>query len=468
MLALWMRQIVQDSAAASPKSILMRSGVNSFPQRWAKLIAAILLTLYQAVIAAAAQPDEKPAGFESRPRQSILRFADICSLVAADNENLKAKQYLRLSAQEGIEPAGAWDDPMLMAGVQNLPTSLDFGADMMTMTMIGLSVDLPYSGYKGLQRQAAAVEEKSARNDIVLTENQLYAAALTAYVDVYTRQVTINYLREERNLANQAWQSVKAKYIAAAASAADLAAAEAEIGRLDSDILSAEQEYREALAELYSLCGKTPPNPPPQIRPPKFNFSQEPLEVLLENARNYPAYTKLNMESEKYSLLARAAKRMRWPMISLSGYYGIRQANEMEKPSDLIGFQVSLSLPVFSGRRQSSMAAAEEAQRKASEARATQLWQETRNRLESLAERIRRLSEAKEIYANRVIPADSLALNSAMTGFVNGTISFVELAAHLRNVYRDLTALARFDYEIARSYAELSLYTGARWQNINE
>ena len=452
----------------SHKSILTRPGEHSFFRRWAKLITAILLTSYQAVIATAAQPGKNPVGHKVQATQNILRFADVCSLVSANNDNLKAMRYLQLSAQRSVGPAGAWDDPMLMAGVQNLPTSLDFGADMMTMTMFGLSVNLPYSGYKGLQRKAAIVEEKLARNDVVMTENQLYAAALTAYVDVYTRQVALYYLREERNLADKALQSIKAKYITAAAGATDLAAAEAEIGRLDSDILSAEQEHREAVAELYALCGQTPPNPTPEIRHPEFDFSFEPLEVLLENARNYPAYARLNMESEKYSLLAGAAKRMRWPMISLSGYYGIRQANEVENPIDMIGFQVSLSLPVFSGRRQGSIAVADEALRIASEARANQLWQETRNRLESLTERIRRLNEAKEIYANRVIPADSLALNSAMVGFVNGTISFVELTAQLRNIYRDLTALARFDYEIARAYAELSVYTGARWRNIKE
>ncbi len=445
----------------------MRPPVNLLFLPWTKLGLAVLIGLCQADFVAA-QSERFPAESDHQSTRNVLRFAEICSLVTANNENLKAARYFQISAQKAVGPAGAWNDPMLMAGVQNLPTSLDFGADMMTMTMIGLSIDLPYSGYKGLQRKAASVDVELARNNIVMTENQLHAAVLTAYAEAYMRQVELKYLREQKNIADKARQSVKADYVTGGAGAADLAAAEAEIGRLDSDILSAEQEHFEAVAELYALAGQTPPNPLPEIQQTEFDFKLQPLEILLDDAQNYPAYAKLKMESEKYGLLARSARRMRWPMASISGYYGIRQGNDMENPIDMIGFQISLSLPVFSGRQQGSTAAANEALRMSSRSQANQLWQETRNRLETLTKRIRRLSEAKDGYENRIIPADSLALSAAMDGFVNRSISFVELTSYLRNIYQDLRTLARFDYEIARAYAELGIYTGAGYQNNNE
>ena len=67
-------------------------------------------------------------------------------------------RYMEKAAEAKAKSAGAWDDPMLMVGVANLPTSFDFKMDPMTMKMLGLSQNIPYAGQKGLQKKAARAE----------------------------------------------------------------------------------------------------------------------------------------------------------------------------------------------------------------------------------------------------------------------------------------------------------------------
>ena len=51
---------------------------------------------------------------------------DVVRQVVAQNDRLAAMRYMAEAAQYRSGPAGAWDDPMLMLGVANLPTSLKF------------------------------------------------------------------------------------------------------------------------------------------------------------------------------------------------------------------------------------------------------------------------------------------------------------------------------------------------------
>ena len=83
------------------------------------------------------------------PKDS-LSVEDAIKEVIEHNDRAAAASFMEKAAIEKIGPAGAWDDPMLMIGVQNLPTNFDFKMDPMTMRMIGIGQNIPYAGQKGL------------------------------------------------------------------------------------------------------------------------------------------------------------------------------------------------------------------------------------------------------------------------------------------------------------------------------
>ena len=84
------------------------------------------------------------------------------SLVAkafAANPHLRAAEAQASAARARVGPAGAWPDPMLMAGIQNLPLTresaaghaISAGADPMTMKMVGATQTVPYPGKKSAE-----------------------------------------------------------------------------------------------------------------------------------------------------------------------------------------------------------------------------------------------------------------------------------------------------------------------------
>ena len=97
-------------------------------------------------------------------KQGTLSLSDVIQNVLKNNDQAAAARYMEKAAQKKIGIAGAWDDPMLMLGVVNLPTSFDFKEDMMTMKMIGISQNIPYAGQKSSLGHAARADALRQRN----------------------------------------------------------------------------------------------------------------------------------------------------------------------------------------------------------------------------------------------------------------------------------------------------------------
>ena len=98
--------------------------------------------------------------------QETLKLSDLLGEARAKNPALSAMQYKYEAGRERVPQAGALPDPMLMMGVQNLPTnSFSFSQDFMTSKMIGLSQTFPFFGKRGLLREAAADEAQALLED---------------------------------------------------------------------------------------------------------------------------------------------------------------------------------------------------------------------------------------------------------------------------------------------------------------
>ncbi|MEK7754951.1 MAG: TolC family protein, partial [Acidobacteriota bacterium] len=82
------------------------------------------------------------------------------SLVAEalqNNPELRAAAKETEAAGERVRPAGALEDPMLEAGLLNVPIQpFRLNREDMTMKMLGLSQKLPYPGKRALREQVAA------------------------------------------------------------------------------------------------------------------------------------------------------------------------------------------------------------------------------------------------------------------------------------------------------------------------
>jgi cobalt-zinc-cadmium efflux system outer membrane protein len=389
-----------------------------------------------------------------------LRLEQVVQDVIHHNNRVAAAHYMEAAAKAKVGPAGTWDDPMLMLGVANLPTSFDFSMDPMTMKMIGLSQNIPYAGQKGLQAKAAQAEAEAARNERQGMEVDLVMTARYAFADLFYRNRSLEDLRLQNDLLKDVVASATAKLAANQTGQDEVQGAQAEQWRLQTQLLEAEQMVDESRYNLNVLRGLDATSEvPPLALPDQPEISKTPDSWLAAAKQNYPPLKKLLRQSEAYGYSSAAARRMSWPMLGLSATYSFRSSTAMEKRDNMIGFQASISLPFFAGRQQKQMAVSMDAMREGADAEAVQKWREVDARLRLLHTTALNLKQTIDIYRDRIIPAAEDAFQSALSGYASNRVPYTNVLMFATGIYRDRLALNQISNQFARTMAEIESYT---------
>jgi cobalt-zinc-cadmium efflux system outer membrane protein len=380
--------------------------------------------------------------------------------VLRHNDSVSAARLMEEAARHRTSSAGAWEDPMLMVGVENVPTSFDFKQDMMTMTMVGVSQEIPLAGEKGLQAKAAGKEADAARERRRFTEADLAASAKIAYYELYYRTRIVSELERQREILEQVVESATAKLRANQAGQDEVLSSQAEVWRVESMILSAGQKADAARYALNELRGAEAGSPVAIAAPPgDFDVPGSPDAWLDIADRQYPPLQELAHRSESYAYSAKAARRMRWPMLTLSGSYGFRSDTAMEPRDDMISLNAAVSLPIFKGRRQNDMALSMDAMESGVSAEAAQMRREVRSEILTLHDRASRLQKSLDLYRNRIIPTADDAYESALSGYINNRTSYASLLSYAQAEIRDRIAQHEIANELAMTLAQAGRYT---------
>ncbi len=386
--------------------------------------------------------------------------------VVQHNDRIAAARYMEQAAQAKVGPAGAWDDPMLMLGVQNLPTNFDFTMDDMTMKMVGLSQNIPYSGYKHLARKSASSESRASSDERRADELTLVTSAKQAFFDLYYRQLNLKALESQREIQQQIVASTTAKLRVNQAGQEEVLGSQAELWRLESTILSAQQELTASANSLYVLRGLDTPKDIPALSAPPAVTVPESSAAWSDAARQvYPPLKRLKNQSEAYAFSAQSSRRMRWPMLGLSASYGIR-TGEFTMPSmgrimrdNMVSFGLQFSLPIFSGRQQGRMAKSMTAMQMSADAESAQLWREVQSDLATLHQRALRIQQSLALYRDRIVPASEEAFRSALSAYTNNNSTLVSLLAYSSAVYRDRITANELANDLATTMAQVEQYT---------
>lgn len=419
-------------------------------------IGLLLVGVMESLVSAAvAQTDPTDTLTMDRVVQEVVR----------NNDRLKATAFMEEAARREVGPAGAWDDPMLMLGVQNLPPSFRFDEEMMTMKMIGLTQRLPYAGEKGLQaksKRAAAEAVAEERNQTAL---DLVAAAKTAYVKLYYHQRVIDDLENQRELAEQIAVSVRSRVEANLAGMDELNAALAAMWRLDAEILTHHNDAHTAHHRLDALRGAISPDDLPAVAPPDVAALPDTFLVWTDSARvHYAPLRQMFKRAESYRLNALASNRMSWPMLELSASYGIREDLVMDDgmvtPQDnMWNFGATFSLPVFKGRQEKQMARSMTAMQRQMESEAAQMAKDVDAELRALHMRAEHFQEAAAMYEQKIVPADDEAFRSALSSYSSGRTSLPDLLNYATTIYRDRATLTDLQLAYAVAVFEAERYT---------
>ena len=95
-------------------------------------------------------------------RAAAPALASLVAEALKNNPELRAAAKETEAANQRVRPAGALEDPMLEAGLLNVPIQpFRLNREDMTMKMLGLSQKLPYPGKRALREQVAAKEAET-------------------------------------------------------------------------------------------------------------------------------------------------------------------------------------------------------------------------------------------------------------------------------------------------------------------
>jgi outer membrane protein, heavy metal efflux system len=457
--------------------------------------------------AAAALTHRRRLGAAIIAATTALMFPDLAqaqaktvdSLVAramAVNPRLLAAHHRVDAAHARVGPAGARPDPMLMAGIQNLPITSEkvtstephltpvktsSGPDPMTMRMLGVSQSLPYPGKLALRRRAAAfgldaarAEEDAARLQVARDVRRIYYAI--AYGDR-----ALDIIERNRLVLLDVMKATEVRYSVGGGAQTDILRARVEATRLGEEAVALREERRASLAALNVLLDLPSETPldstfiPQRIA--RAAVAESAGTIRFESASlgsrvadsPLPPLTALQTRALERSPTLRAheamisaqsarvelARKDHLPDFDVSLQYGQRPGLP-----DMITAIVALPIPIQRGSKQNQLVQESRDELSALGAEHHALRNEIRGDVARLYAELQRDRAQLALYVKAIIPQGRAALESAVANYQVARSDFLSLLDAQSTLFNYETAYFRTLSSFAKTLAELEQVVG--------
>lgn len=366
------------------------------------------------------------------------------------------------AARDRIAMKSSLMNPMLMLGVQNLPTnSFGFSDDPMTSKMIGISQDFPFPGKLSAEAAIAAQDTLTAETRIRESQNELARDIKQSYFEIFhlARSVSTNeyHLKALDELLDVARQQL------ATGKTTQSEILNLELERSDIETQIADEQSMLAMrrAELERAVGGDAGslNMPEALALPVLPQSLAELDTLASHRR--ATLAGFRSEAEQQTLAVRRAELDRYPDFNLSLQYMQRAAVMDGAPApDMVSATIGVELPMNYGNQRSSQAAEAEAMRtmKQAEERSTALM--IHAELAANLAKLQGLQKQFNILRNDVYPLVEASLETSKANYRYGKTG-------IEQVLRDELALLhrehdryRLEAEYNKTLAEIEYLTG--------
>lgn len=290
-----------------------------------------------------------------------LLLPDLLDAVERRSPQLLSAQAQARAAAERPAQARAFEDPMLMVELWQVP--LDLGQ---VPVMVTLRQPIPWPGKLAARAAALQPEAARARSLARATARELRLQAARAYYDYRLAFRAIAVLRESQELLRAIADSVDARYRVGRAELAELLRAKADLATLDNTVLDFERQRELAAGAINVLLGEPAERPlgPPGSAPEPAEAGPG-LSALTERAlRQRPELQAARMAIQAARARLREAHAGRAP--DLAAWAGFMAMTRGGEHTFTLGLQSSI--PSFSRARTSAAAREAQAQAAAEEA----------------------------------------------------------------------------------------------------
>jgi outer membrane protein TolC len=381
-----------------------------------------------------------------------------------NNPEIRAANNEAEAARQRVSPAGALDDPMLEAGLVNVPTdSWRLNREDMTMKMLGLAQRFPFPGKRALRREVAERDAETAEQGYRETVNRVARDVKLTYLDLALALESVRLSKDTTLVLEQFLRIVESRYAVGQGAQADVFKAQTQLAKMREELLRMERERPVMEAELAMLLGRAgaasiaaPLPGTPQLR--------LELESLRETAlRQRPQLLALRKVVEKNNASIALARKEYNPDFDVRLSYGQRESMpDGTKRPDMVSLMVAINLPIW-GRDKVDPRIAEA---RSMRDQAQSMYHEQHNDVfaklrqqVAIAEQSRK---SAELYDTAILPQARLAVESALSAYRVNRVDLLMLLDSQMSLFNFGIGRAAAVVSLNKALAEIGLLTGAQ------
>jgi len=395
-----------------------------------------------------------PAGLHAQA-ESPAETTDTLSLEQAVRAAIEREDpaLTRLEARaEALEERAISDaqlpDPMVTGQLANLPVdSFAFDQSMMTQVRFGLRQEFPPGrslAIKGQQRRLEASVER-ARKQLEL--RRIALETRQAWMELAYNARALEIVSTGRDKVARQIESISARFATGRMSAQDVLRAELELSLLDDRMAEHRRQADAARATLSRHIGSNAFLPPAAW--PVLNIGGD-AGTLRNRLAEHPAVNVENAEVEVAEAGVSLAEQAYKPAFAIEGGYGVRTDQ-----ADFASVGVTLSVPLFTDKRQDRQRAAAVNRRGAEQFDRDAVLLDLRRQLDQALSDWHRFNERVELYRSALGERARQTAEASITTYANGQTDFAEL---IRSQLAEL--------EVALKRAELESRAGQAWARV--
>lgn len=395
------------------------------------------------------------------PQEAIAdpTLAELIRQSLARRPELRAAEDLARAERERIPQAGALQDPTLSLGLQNDGfRGIQFGKMESSFWQVMVTQPLPWPGKRSLRTEVAATGARLADAALLRARLSAEADVRREYLDLLLVRDRMALLGRLESLWVKAEGLARSRYEAGDGAQSDVLRAQLERNRLRQRRWSLEAEERTRVQALNRLRSHEL-DEPISTTATILDLGLPPVpgeaEALKDAEQRSPELLSARLQAERSTSLVALARRERYPDLAVTAAIMPRGGLEPMWQAGL-----SVSLPVFAGRKQDRALAEREARAAASGSAVETVAQVLHQRVLERLALLRSLVESAHIYQEGLLVQSQATADSTLAQYRVGRLTFASVLEAIAGVIDDedgFLATVASARRVAISAAEVSL-----------
>jgi outer membrane protein TolC len=367
------------------------------------------------------------------------------------------------AAEARVVTAGALPDPMLSAGLSNVPVGgIELDGDMMSGVEFMLSRSVTAGARRRLRSDIQRAEADSLRQRYQSTRNGIVREVKRAYLDLQYLDEALDIAEQNRQLAADVLAIAESQYATGRAMQQDVFQSQVQLSRMVESLVLLRRQRAAAVTRMNRLLYRRPQQELPKL--PPLAAGPAPAEAVAAEAlqqRNSVVRESLARLSQAERQLA-LANEWRRPDYSLGFTYMIRQqvAGDPMTGDDMWGASIGIGLPWLNRAPHEQEVKAAEADRSSIEESLHAQVNDISARLEELRIEIERAEEQLALVETGLLPQAEGALAASRSAYMTGKTDALNVLSNQLSLYNlqmeriqlledHEQSLAEFDYMLS-------------------